>query len=196
MKELIGLTITEAIKQIKDKDAEVRVGTKGGTSFIFCGPIKELRSSLSDLELKYYSKSVRAISKKKIKIDTMLGSFPTPESYSRRIYEGSFGTDVGTFEGWEEAVRKHFKLLQRNKQQLIGMETKHDNRIPLKNRILVDAYPSILEPDVWILLMEGSEDGNYWDRHEYVNGVNEDEEESESTDTDRSAAEQGGEEKA
>lgn len=196
MKELIGQTITEAVKRIDDKNTIVKVGAKRGTSFIFCGPINELNSSLSNLELDYFTKSVKDIAKQKIKIDNMISSFPTPESYSRNVYEKSSGVDIGTFEGWEEAVKKHFKLLQRNKQRLIGMEARHDNRIPLKNRTIVDIYPSIAEPNTWIFIIEGFEKGNYWDRHEYVNGVSEDEEESESTDTDRSAAEQGGEEKA
>ena len=196
MQRLIGQTITEAVKQIDDKNTIVKIGAKRGTSFIFCGPVKELAAGMSELELEHFTKSVKAIAKQKIKIDNMLSSFPTLESYSRNVYEESSGVDIGTFEGWEEAVRKHFKLLQRSKQRLIGMEARHSNRIPLKNRTIVDVYPSIVEPNTWIFIIEGFEKGNYWDRHEYVNGVSEDEEESEPTDTDRSAAEQGGEEEA
>lgn len=196
MQGLIGQTITKAVKQIDNKDTIIKVGAKKGTSFIFCGPAKELARSMSELELEHYTKSVKAISKQKIKIDNMLGSFPTLESYSRNVYEESSGVDIGTFEGWEEAVRKHFKLLQRSKQRLIGMEARHSNRIPLKNRTIVDIYPSITEPNTWIFLIEGFEKGNFWDRNEYVNGVSEDEDESEPTDTDRSAVEQGGEKEA
>lgn len=198
MQDLIGMTIREAIMHIDDQNTPIKVGAKNGTSFIFCGPVCELFANLSNLELEHYTKSVKSISKQQIKMDNLLNSFPTPESYSRKIYEESDGTDIGTFEGWEEAVRKHFKLLHRNKQQLIGMESKHENRVPFRNRKIVDMYTSISEPDVWIFLIEGSEKGSYWDRHEYVNGVNEDEDEdeSESTDTDRSSAECGGEEEA
>lgn len=196
MQDLIGMTITEAMTHIDDLNTPIKVGAKNGTSFIFCGPVCELFANLSNLELEHYTKSVKSISKQQIKMDNLLNSFPTFESYSRKVYEESDGTDIGTFEGWEEAVRKHFKLLQRNKQQLIGMEAKHENRVPLRNRKIVDMYTSISEPDVWIFLIEGSEKGNYWNRHEYVNGVNEDEDESESTDTDRSSVECGGEEEA
>ena len=64
-----------------------------------------------------------------------------------------------------------FKTIMRSYARLMEAKEYKDKRLPLAERTVADIYESIENPKTVIILVEGSEYGDYWTREEFDGGV-------------------------
>lgn len=139
--KLVGLTLTEALREIPD-DEIVHIGS--GTGFLFVGN----KDTFEHDEDTIYADCIKAAKK-----NTQLCMKQIQEQTER----------IGKKRTKLEDLRKIAGEISECCKKL-GEYT--ENFIPLSHRNVLDAYPRQLNDGI-ILLIGGTESGRYWDKTEY-----------------------------
>lgn len=146
----------------------IKLGMKDGTGFIFCGTTEQLKYKLDEL-----NEEVRKRLEEKVKNaeKRLNGMFVKPWHVSRYAKETYNSTgEFGTVEGYNEWLNGYFDELRKAEQRIDKARQKLADFIPLADRVIMEHYKSIDEPNTFIILISGRENGDYWTTNEYQNG--------------------------
>jgi len=157
------LKLDGSIKTVADLltlSGYVKLGTQKGSSFIFCGAIKdldpeELGKELSDKLDDLLGSAKRTLARvQALKLDWM--------TYTE--FQKTNPTPAG-FNKWVESKRKELARCEAYYYKLLAREGGYPC---IRKRRILDMYPSFVEEDTWIVIIEGEECGTAWTTEEYI----------------------------
>ena len=156
LKELLEMT---------SGDYQVKIGTKSGSGFLWCGSITELKSNWSALENIVKDKYKERLKKAKSHLNGLFRECPTVGRYAQMQYKGT--NEFGSVDGYLEALGDYFKELERAKSKITKAEQRLKDLVPMQEREVYKAYRSVVDPDCAIILVYGTEVGAAWDYAEF-----------------------------
>lgn len=157
-------TLKEVIEQT-DGNYNVKVGTKDGAGFVYCGSIMELREGMGALENRIAAKYRTRVKNAKAHLNQTFVDTPTLGKYCKKQYKET--GEFGTLEGYYASLPEYFEKLEKAKASLERAETALEKHIPFGDREIAEVYKSIDEPNTAIILVQGSETGDAWTTDEY-----------------------------
>lgn len=156
-----------------------RVKVGSGTAFVYCGPVDLKR-------IEKHSADELAILKNKLKEATdFVNNYPQWKDpfimntviklLRRQLNAIKHGNDVPIKtamqvlnEAGKTAEEEAAKRLERNVRQIDALTEKITKWVGFLDREVLECYKSIVDPDVDIIIFDGTEEGDYWDEEEYV----------------------------
>lgn len=182
-KTLTRLTVGE---MLATRNLKVKIGSKEGGGFIFCGNVAEIDLMGIDREIVDDMKASRSRAQREI---TSLKNRPKDfetfasdmerkrKQYSKRLGGGQsaidsaeekFPTSPEAHKKWKQGLLDNLKKAQSKKRKLDAEIKKFKS---IGHRKILDAYESIDEKNTTIVIFEGHERGSYWTTKEYVTGI-------------------------
>lgn len=150
------MTLEEYIR-ITNKN--VKLGTKG-SSFIYCGDVKDIDTNMLDRES--VLKRVSYIAESQVVLGRIERKLKRPEAYYKKYLDSAIGVPM-SYEKWL-AQLEHDKIARTNGIDNGWRKLAHHKL--MKDREVLETYPSIAE-NACIVIIEGDEVGDYWTIEEY-----------------------------
>lgn len=147
-------------------DYNVKIGTKGGSGFLWCGHIALLQDDMSELETRVRDMYKGRIKKAKGHLNTLLRDGYSVGRYASTNYKKT--GEFGTAEGYLESIKTYFADLEKAEQKLKRAEKNLAELVPMADRELIEAYRSTHEADTAIVIVSGNETGPAWDLEEFM----------------------------
>ena len=169
--DYIGKVFGEVLPEINNRGGYIKLGCKR-PGFFFIGLKRDLtdeKVDALDAGLRKWHKGKIASAKNELK--SAIAAVPTPSKYISTMYSKN-----GTFGDWNsyvEFVNEAWAKLPKLKKKLDVFQENYEERIPLMDKVVVDAFPSIDPeyPHQIIMLLEGCEEGEFWTLNEYEESV-------------------------
>lgn len=165
-KDYIGKTFEEALNDLRSREGQVKLGNIGGGAFFWIGNC----SDLTDLNVELIEADLKAWIYKRAKLAEnelyrRINKKPTIERYVRNLAENPEAEGCGTVEEYLGMLTEWIATVDKQKGVLAEKRKDCNERKPLLEREIKDAYPCIAswEENTLILLFEGIEVGKYWD---------------------------------
>lgn len=170
LKKLKGKNVIEVLNTVKDEYDEVKVGCVDGSSFFYIGDTSEASEYgwCAEYEEILALKCKTTVSKAEKMVKTKTERLPTPRDYVMRSSSKPFNVSL---QGYMNVLEDGFKTIMKSYARLMEAKEYKDKRLPLAERTVADIYESIENPKTVIILVEGSEYGDYWTREEFERGV-------------------------
>lgn len=157
-------------------DGNVKIGAESSTGFWYCGSIDEYIQTQGSIE---YDLELRLRKRYNASNARMRGLIKKPETdlsdYLKALAKNAKRPEdiKPTMEGYMSFVQDRINEINKRAEYTIQQRERRDHYIPLPQRIVKKAYPSIDYSeghDTTILLLEGNENGTYWTQKEYREG--------------------------
>lgn len=155
-------TIRSTLKEY-DKETRLKVGSSEGTSFWYMGTVGDFLKNLKE----YNDAAFRCAQNKKkraeTKLDQMIKSWPTPESYVRRQFTFCGSNEV-KFESYQAELKFWFDGVTRKKKTLNNATKELISYIPLGKRNVIEVFTQnpAADDEGLVMNVEGYETGIYW----------------------------------
>lgn len=161
LSNFIGKKAVDVLKELETKN--VKVGTKSGSGFIYCGELGMLGDDKQIDRILLENLKRRAETGRE-RFRAFVRNYPTAEKYiTLQVDNGkSF-----SYDGFIEYEKEYFRRAQVKMQNVEAIGRLLADRTPFQERIVTDAYMSIDEEDCAIIIFEGVEVGDYWMVNEY-----------------------------
>lgn len=160
--ELENKTVREVIDLIGDN---VKIGTKDGGGFFFCGDKRKFMEKIEDIDIERRARLQHACNKAE---STALAMCKAPhagvEDYLAALLKNAKSVeDINpTYDGYIAFVKRRIDEAKRKAEFAAKKKRQQEEYQPLEERIVIEAYPSVSEKDTTILLVKGGEVGWYW----------------------------------
>lgn len=182
-KTLTRLTVGEMLTTCSLK---VKIGSREGGGFVFCGNVAEVDLVGIDREIIDDMKASRSRAQREITylknrpkdFETFVSEMERKrKQYARKLGGGQsaidsvkeeFPTSPEAHKKWKQGFLDNLKKAQSRKRKL---DTEIKKFKSIGHRKIIDAYESIDEKDTTIVIFEGHERGSYWTTKEYVTGI-------------------------
>lgn len=155
-------TIRSTLKKY-DKETRLKVGSSEGTSFWYMGTVGDFLKNLN----KYNDATFRYAQNKKkraeAKLDQMIKSWPTPESYVRKQFTFGGNSEV-KFESYQAELKFWFDGVTRKKKTLNNATKELLSYVTLGRRTVIDVFMQnpAADDEGLVMNVEGYETGIYW----------------------------------
>lgn len=157
-------TLREALKA-SSGDYNIKIGTKSGSGFLWCGHVAEVADDLSEAENFVRDMYKARLKKAKGHLNTLFRDCLTVGKYASKNYKES--GKFGTVDGYLESLKDYFAELDDADRKIKRAEQKLADLVPLGDREIIEAYKSTYEPDTAIIIVSGDEIGPAWDLDEF-----------------------------
>ena len=144
---------------------QVKIGTKDGSGFLWCGSTERLKRNWNQLENIVKDKYKERLKKAKSHLNGLFMDYPTAGKYAKAQYKGT--GEFGSAEDYLASLQDYFVELQRAKDKIAKAEQRLKDLVPMQEREVYKAYRSVVDPDCAIILVYGSEVGAAWDIEEF-----------------------------
>lgn len=161
-----GMTLKEALKDI---GPNIRLGMESGSSYVFCGEVKVLKANLH-----FVNEMVRRATQKRY--DAAVARARTVirnENISMAGYLKKCARGVEqiediapTMDGFMEYLAEHMENAIKTARAVVPHREKAEAFKPLAERKITRIYRSISDKSVVCVLVEGRENGWFWDEDE------------------------------
>lgn len=164
--ELIGMTLKEALKHI---DENVKIGAKGGSSYFYCGDAKVLKGNLH-----FVNGCVKKATEKRFEAaEARVRALIRNENigmagYLKHCAKGLEKIEdfAPTMEGFMEYLAAHMEKTIKTAKAVAPHREKVEQYKSLGDRQVLEAYMSVTEMNTVCVLIEGRENGWFWDADE------------------------------
>lgn len=187
--EILKMTVSDLIDKTSLK---VKLGSEGGSGFVYCGYIDEI--DVDGLDKAICDSFEATIDKCEITIKNLTNKPKTYRAFvdemtKKKQYRASkyikenkekplTKDQIEELETEFDTSRKSYMIWVNNLKRRLetARTTKHTTKYKLahfttiRSRSIVECYPSFTEEDTTILLFKGSENGKYWTTDEYESG--------------------------
>ena len=161
-----GMALKEALKSI---GPNIKVGMEDGNSYVFCGETKVLKANLY-----FVNEMVKRTTQKRF--DAAVARARTVirnENVSMAGYLKKCAREVEqiediapTMDGFMEYLSEHIEKAIKTARAVVPHREKCEAFKPLAERKITRIYRSVLDKSVVCVLIEGREDGWFWDADE------------------------------
>ena len=160
--------VGQTIRQLKDKQFPVKLGTQDGSGFIFCGEMSELDTDQLDMEL--VEAKARSICFCEDTIKRTRSKLKNGKTEYPKYVEKCKDENYITYEEWKQMLQTRLNYYTKEKPNRIQNMIDY---VRVSERKVVETYRSVTE-DAIIVIMEGDESGLAWTTEEFKKGVNSD----------------------
>ena len=144
----------------KSSIGSIKLGSKDGSGFIFCGKAYSL--DVEKLNKRIISKNEKALAKAKSRYRLLRSKSVSFDEYARKN-----GGECRSVEGYHIFLDEHYKEVKTAYNTLITCADRVANYTDLAGREIVDSYKSIDEKDTTIVIYAGTEVGEAWTTQQY-----------------------------
>lgn len=171
----------ETLREVLPRYSQVRIGTQKGSGFLYCGPADEealtqisrgehakarmmmadLMETLTDLPPRARTGLQQCVLSEISQIRSM--TVKEIASGKEAKLEGkAFSDDVA------RTMKKYIGTVQKTVKEVLRCAERLTPWIDILDRKVIEAYPSVAEEGVHIIIVAGVEYGRYWTVAEYV----------------------------
>ena len=170
IKELEGITVGKALELI---GKNIKIGTKNGGGYFFCGDKEEFIYNLKDIERSRKSRLVTAHRKAEANAKAACKAPKAGvEDYLTSLFaKNSIENIEPTYDGYVEFVKERMEEVKKKARYVTKKREQSEAYKTLRKHEVVEAYASISEPDTTILLIKGNEAGWYWTTDECTDEI-------------------------
>lgn len=162
----VGMALKEALKDI---GPNIRVGMENGNSYVFCGETKVLKANLY-----FVNEMVRRTTEKRYEAAVARArTVIRNENVSMAGYLKKCAREVEqiediapTMDGFMEYLSEHMDRAIKTARAVVPHREKCETFKPLAERKITRIYRSISDKSVVCVLIEGRENGWFWDAEE------------------------------
>lgn len=161
--ELVGMSLKEALGYI---DSNIKLGMCGGNAYVYCGDSKVLKSNLHFVNEKVKKASDKRLDAAIARVRAMIKSENAGLSgYLKRCAWGLEKIEEisPTPEGFMEYVSDYMEKTVKAARAVIPHRNMVESFKPLGERKIVRVYKSISELNTICVLIDGKENGWFWD---------------------------------
>lgn len=150
------------LREYKDTHkGNIKLGAKSGAAFIWCGDTEDL--DFDKLEKEFLSKTFELMTTAGRAVEFQK-SIPLDE----KTYEAMNRGKKKSFEDWVRGIQKE---IERRERYYARLQKRIETYGHFGDREVMSVYPSTIEPDTEIVLIEGGECGRVWTTAEYKKGA-------------------------
>lgn len=155
------MTIIEYLEGCGESQA-IKIGAKGGEGFFYIGTAKDFLDNIKSHEIEVNNHAQKMITKAKDKLKATLKSYPTPETFARKIL--SKDEDRLTAEYYISGLNVWFYEVKKAKSLVDRREAYCEKLVPLSKRAVIEAAESGVprEEGAKRIFIEGKEKGAFW----------------------------------
>lgn len=168
-KDYIGKPFGEILEDLREREGRVKLGGSESSAFYWIDECKELTDGQAEMiEAELDAWSGRRITTAHNEVRRLIGKKPKLEDYVSKI---AFNEDIegcGTVEEFIKTLTEWIASVDKAKRSMIEKRKEHAERVKLLDKEVRDAYlceASWQKGDL-VLLLEGIENGKYWDHLE------------------------------
>lgn len=161
--ELVGMSLKEALGYI---DSNIKLGMCGGNAYVYCGDAKVLKANLHFVNDKVRKASEKSLEAAIAKVRALMKSENAGLSgYLKRCARGLDEIEEiePTPEGFMEYVSEYIDKTKKAARAVAPHREKVKSFRPLAEREVVGAFKSISEPNTICVIVDGKENGWFWD---------------------------------
>lgn len=159
----------ELLTRIQTKN--VKIGTKDGSGFFYCGPLTDFLADLDGWETKLFEQLKKAVALSEKQLRSAVNTLPEPKAYAERMIRERMQPFNLTLQGYLNLLQDGFANVNRKKKSLDAASLALKKRKDLRKRHIEETYPSQTEKHTTIVIIEGSERGLYWTIKEFEEGI-------------------------
>lgn len=176
------------IGELVGTDLKVKLGAKGGSSFIYCGNMKEFDPEEMDRlivtaykrTLKNTNKIIRGLKNKDRSYEAYEKEMASKRRRSMQMYKNDplklseavkkySPSEIG-YKKWGGDIERRLEYNKQARRRLNALTKRH---APISTRKIIEMYKSIDEADTVIVIYDGAERGIAWTTAEGKKGISE-----------------------
>lgn len=166
-----GMKLCNAYNVLTELESglQVKLGLEKSTGFFYIGDSDNFIGEKADEFIDWLDKELDSTLRKTVQnakdgFQNFVKREPTPSRYILGMTKAKNGF---SYEGYMNVLQDYFKTANTKYQSALKHIRELKTRIPLTDRIVKDAYPSIGEDKTIIIIIEGCESSGYWFKDEY-----------------------------
>ena len=169
----MNMTVAQALDDLKSKASGVKIGAAGDSGFIYCGPI-DFGAIQAESETAY-NRWLETMDKNEefyLKLSDALPSLIANRvstkvgELSKKDRENLNALSKAVKTAATEAIEEHRRSFVARQKTITKAFNSLNPWVDVLGRKVTDAYQSIAEKGVMIILFDGYESGDYWDESE------------------------------